>query len=76
MHKTLNNDQIKTIIERLIDKAMEAKHFQDENGKTDFTEGLISAYHAMLDAIKNQLIIDNVDLKEFGLDIDLEKELS
>ena len=76
MAETLTNEQMKFIVARLLDNASEAQKFEKQNGKSEFTEGLLSAYYAMLDTIKNQMIIDDADLKEFGLDIELEKKLA
>lgn len=69
----MNNDTIKFIISRIIDNANEALIEHKEN-KGDFYDGKTLAYYEVLDTIKNELEAHGQDLKEFGLDIDLEKE--
>lgn len=69
----MNNDTIKFIISRIIDNANEALIEHKEN-KGDFYDGKTLAYYEVLDTIKNELEAHDQDLKEFGLDIDLEKE--
>lgn len=76
MSKTLTSEQVEFIIERVLDNAAHTKQLREENEEyREFYDGAMSAYHAILDSMKNQLIIDEQDLKEFGLDINLEKEL-
>ena len=60
---------IKRVIQNALDTAEEAKEKND-----DFYNGRKIAYYEILDAIKNELIIREADLKEFSLDIDLENE--
>lgn len=66
------NESIKFIIARLIDRAnesaVEAKELPD-----DFNKGRRLAYYEVLDTIKSELQVRNVDLKEYGLDVNLEK---
>lgn len=60
---------IKYIIARVIDNAND----EDLKKDTDFSNGKKLAYYEILDTIKNELIANGQDLKEFGLDIDLEE---
>ena len=77
MSKTLTNEQLEFIIERVLDNAAHTKELREENIEDrEFYDGAMSAYHAILDTMKNQMIIYDQDLKDFGLDIDLEKELA
>lgn len=69
-------EQLKYVVARLLDNARDIKEQREKFGKDDFSDGQLSATYAMLDTMKSQLIIDDIDLKEFGLDIDLEKALS
>ena len=69
----MNNDTIKFIISRVLDNANEALEEAKENKDDDFYKGKKLAYYEILDAIKNEIDIRDEDLKEFGLDIDLEK---
>lgn len=69
----MNNDTIKFIISRVLDNANEALEEAKENKDDDFYKGKKLAYYEILDTIKNEIDIRDEDLKEFGLDIDLEK---
>ena len=65
----MSEEFIKHIIARLIDNATDAANEQN----SDFASGKRLAYYEMLDTIKNELYANDYDLKEFGLDINLEK---
>lgn len=45
------------------------------NPKDLFYQGKQLAYYEMIDTIKNELEAHNQDLKEYGLDFDLEDKL-
>ena len=64
---------IKFIISRVIDNANDALDESIQNNGDDFYKGRKLAYYEILDSIKNELEARGQDLKEFGLDIDLEK---
>lgn len=64
----MNEDMIKYIIARVIDNANDEELKDD----SDFSIGKKLAYYEVLDTIKNELIACDQDLKEFGLDINLE----
>ena len=69
---------IKYIIARVLDNANDAvqeARIKKLDGDSEFYDGKKFAYYEMLDTIKNVLITYGQDLKEFGLDINLEKEL-
>ena len=66
----MNEDTIKYIISRLIEKANEAL----KDNSDDFAKGKRLAYYEMLDTIRNELELKEQDLKEFELDINLEKK--
>lgn len=66
----MTNETIKFIIARVIDNANDALL---ESRGDEFYDGKRLAYYEVLDTIKNELEIDEQDLKEFGLDINLEK---
>lgn len=70
----MNEDVIKFIIAKVIDNANDAHEEYIENKNDDFYNGKNLAYYEILDTIKNQLIVNEQDLKKFGLDINLEKE--
>lgn len=64
---------IKFIISRVIENANEAHDEAKANKGDIFYAGKSLAYYEVLDTIKNELEARDQDLKEFGLDIDLEK---
>lgn len=64
---------IEYILSRIVKKANDALEESDQNSNDDFFKGRKFAYYEILDTIKNELIIREQDLKEFGLDIDLEE---
>ena len=70
----MNESTIKFIISRVSDNAADALEEAKENKNDDFYEGKKLAYYEILDTIKNELKVSEQDLKDFGLDIDLEKE--
>lgn len=65
--------EFKYIIGRVIDNAMDALKESQANPEIDFYKGKKLAYYETLDTIKNELKARADNLKEFGLDIDLEK---
>ena len=69
----MNNDAIKFIISRVLDNANDALKEAKENKDDDFYKGKKLAYYEILDTIKNEIEIREEDLKEFGLDIDLDE---
>lgn len=68
----MNESTIKYIITRVIDNANDEELLVS---KDDFSTGKKLAYYEILDTIKNELIANDQDLKEFGLDFNLEKKL-
>lgn len=68
------NEEMKYIISRIIENANEALSESRENASDKFADGRTLAYYEVLDVIKNELDAHGHDLKEFGLDVDLEKE--
>nr|DAD80658.1 MAG TPA: hypothetical protein [Siphoviridae sp. ctS1E53]DAS64225.1 MAG TPA: hypothetical protein [Caudoviricetes sp.] len=69
----MNEETIKYIIARVIDNANDALEEERKNKDDAFYKGKKLAYYEILDTIKNDLDINDQDLKEFGLDVDLEK---
>lgn len=68
----LSTNELKYIISRLLQNATDAA---EEKGKDDFTNGKKLAYYEMLDTIKNELIVRDIDLSEFEIDFVLENLL-
>ena len=69
----MNESTIKFIISRVIENANDAAEEANQNKNDDFYKGRKLAYYEILDIIKSELEVRDADLKEFGLDIDLEK---
>ena len=70
MMNKLTEFELAFIVARVLDNAKDAA---SDNDKSDFAEGKRLAYYEILDTIKNELIVRDVDLKQYGLDIELEK---
>ena len=75
----LTHAAMKFMIARVIDNANDAikeaivkKHDENE----EFYQGRQFAYYEVLDTLKNELIAHDQDLKEFGLDVNLEHMFS
>lgn len=69
----MTEETIKHIIARVIDNANDALEEERKNKNDAFYKGKKLAYYEILDTIKNDLDIDDQDLKAFGLDVNLEK---
>ena len=74
MNNGLSVDSLKYIISRVINNANDTIKESRENKDNEFYDGKTLAYYEVLDTIKNELEAHSQDLKEFGLDIDLEKD--
>ena len=74
MNKELSSDSLKYIISRVIENANDATKENKEHKESEFYAGKTLAYYEVLDTIKSELEVRDQDLKEFGLDINLEKE--
>ncbi len=70
----MSEDAVKYIIARVIDNANDALEEAKKNKDDDFYKGKKLAYYEILDTIKNELDINDQDLKEFGLDENLERK--
>lgn len=66
----MDESTIKYIIARVIDNASD----DEPKDRSEFTLGRRLAYYEILDTIKNELIVNEQDLKEFGLDFNLEEK--
>lgn len=75
MSKSITSLQMKLVIENLLNNALNAVKDAGES-RDGFYEGEKAGYYEILDTIKNQMIVDDRDLSEFGLDINLEETLS
>lgn len=70
----MNESEIKYIIARVIENANEARDESKEAPDDEFYKGKKLAYYEILDTLKNELKARGQDLKEFGLDVNLEKK--
>ena len=72
MEELLTKEGLAYIVSRILDNAKDTFE-ESKTDKSDFIDGKKLAYYEMLDTIKNELIVRDVDLETFGLDINLEK---
>lgn len=72
----LTDETIKYIISRVLDNANDAFKEFEKAPNDAFYSGKRLAYYEILDTIKNELIVRGQDLKEFGLDADLDNEIA
>jgi len=68
------NEDMKYIISRIIERAYEAAEERRQAEADQFERGRAIAYYEVLDIVKSELDAHDYDLKEFGLDVNLEKE--
>lgn len=73
MMSKISEESLKYIIARLVDNANEAVEEGDKNKTDAFCQGRRLAYYEMLDILKSELDVRDTDLKEFGLDFDVDK---
>lgn len=71
----MGESEIKYIVARVLDNANDAFEEANENKDDDFYKGKKLAYYEILDTIKNELKARGQELKEFGLDFNLETKL-
>ena len=71
--KKMTEDELQYIIIRLIDNANDAVADAKKNSGSAFAMGKRLAYYEMLNVIKNELIINDADLKKFGMNFNIDK---
>lgn len=76
MNDTLTREGLKYVIARLLENANEAVEESKADREDMFAAGRRLAYYEMLDILKTELDVRDQDLKEFGLDIDLENKIA
>lgn len=69
----LSEESLKYIIGRLVENANEAVEESDKDRSDSFNQGRRLAYYEMLDILKSELDARDADLKELGLDFDVDK---
>ena len=73
--KKMSEFALQYILSRMLDNANDTMKELKNNPKDLFYQGKQLAYYEMIDTIKNELEAHNQDLKEYGLDFDLEDKL-
>lgn len=76
MTDALTKEGIKFIIARLLENAADAVEESKKNPDDEYCIGRRVAYYEMLDILKSELDARDQDLKEFGLDINLENKIA
>lgn len=76
MANALTYEGIKYMIVRLLENASEAAEESRKNRGDEFAAGRKLAYYEMLDILKTELDVREQDLKELGLDINLENKIT
>ena len=72
--KNLDEETLKYIIARLVERADEAMQEYINDKDNDLKNGRSLAYYEMLDILRTELDLSEQDLNEFGLDFDLEEK--
>ena len=67
MNKQLTTAEIEFIIARVLQNAEDAIEESKDNS-TDFMDGKKIAYYEVLDTIKNELSVRDVDTSQLGID--------
>ena len=73
--KKMSESALQYILSRMLDNANDTMKELKNNPKDLFYQGKQLAYYEMIDTLKNELEAHNQDLKEYGLDFDLEDKL-
>ena len=68
----LSPSELEFIVSRLLENAVLAAQ---EKNDDDFSKGKKMAYYEMLDIIKSELDVRDIDLSKYGLNIELENLL-
>lgn len=75
MNRNLSQEEIKYIVARLIESAKDSFSIKNNDKNDLFYQGKKLAYYEVLDILKSELDAREQDIKEFGLDINLESLL-
>ena len=67
MNKQLTTAELEFIIARVLKNAEEVTE-EGKKNDGDFTEGKKLAYYEVLDTIKNELSVRDIDTKQLGID--------
>lgn len=72
MNEVLTQERLKYIIARLVENASEAAEESRADKNNEFAAGRKLAYYEMLDILKSELSVSEQDIKDLGIDLDLE----
>ena len=75
MTDALSKEGIKYMIARLLENANEAAKDSRQNKDDPYCAGRKVAYYEMLDILRTELDVRDQEMKEFGLDVDLENKI-
>ena len=75
MTNQISVEGIGYIVIRIVERAKEAAGEAKEDKTDSFKDGRALAYYEVLDILRSELEVRDLDLKDIGLDFDLEKEL-
>lgn len=75
MANQVSVEGIEYIVFRIAERAKEAAEESREDGTDSFKGGRALAYYEVLDILRSELEARDINLKDVGLDFDLEKEL-
>lgn len=75
MTNQISVEGIGYIVTRIVERAKEAAGEAKEDKTDSFKDGRSLAYYEVLDILRTELEARDLDLKDIGLDFDLEKEL-
>lgn len=64
---------MKYIISRVVSNALDALGEAKENKNDEFYEGKLLAYYEVLDTIRNELVVREEKLEEYGITFDVDK---
>lgn len=68
----LTESELAFIISRVLGNAYSVAEDSKSEKSDDFINGQKLAYYEILDTIRNELDVRDIDLKQYGLNIDLE----
>lgn len=74
MYDLMSREGVKYIIGRVIENANDAMQNREKDPGNEYYAGMAQAFYETLDIIKNELAVRDEDLKDYGLDIPLEKK--
>lgn len=71
----MNDDFLKYIIVRILEYAKEAAASSKANPDDDFNKGKRLAFYQVLSIIQNESLVEGLDMKSIGIDIDIDREI-